>query len=391
MRRTILHVDLDAFFCSVEALLDPSLEGKPFVVGGRAESRGVVSSASYAARKFGISSAMATAHAQRLCSQLVVLPPRHRVYSKHSHKVMALLRSSAPIVEQLSIDEAFMDISDDQRPGSQVATILQKEILQRFGLPTSWGVASNKLVAKIATEVGKPEGLITVPSGREAAFLAPLPVQMLWGVGPKTRSRLAELGISTIGELAAYPEDRLHATFGVHGVDLATKAKGKDERAVVEEREARSMSSEVTFERDVTEQEELYRTMMRLSEQVGRRLRKAKLVGRTVRIKIRWPDFTTITRQVKLSQPTDQDGEILQAALRLFKRAWRKGRAVRLMGVGMTDLGHPMRQLTLFDRTWEQDARLLKAIDNIRARYGGDALRRGGSLRPKRDERDIKR
>jgi len=303
---------------------------------------------------------------------------------------MALLRSSAPVVEQLSIDEAFMDVSDDQRPGSQVATILQKEILQRFGLPTSWGVASNKLVAKIATEVGKPEGLITVPSGREAAFLAPLPVQMLWGVGPKTSNRLAELGISTIGELAAYPEDRLHATFGVHGVDLATKAKGKDERAVVEEREARSMSSEVTFERDVTEQEELYRTMMRLSEQVGRRLRKAKLVGRTVRIKIRWPDFTTITRQVKLSQPTDQDGEILQAALRLFKRTWRKGRAVRLMGVGVTDLGHPMRQLTLFDRTWEQDARLLKAIDNIRARYGGDALRRGGSLRPKRDERDIK-
>jgi DNA polymerase-4 len=397
MSRIILHVDLDAFFCSVEQLLDPSLEGKPFVVGGRAEARGVVSSASYAARTFGISSAMATARALRLCSDLIVLPPRHHIYSEQSRKVMALLRSSAPIFEQFSIDEAFLDVSDDPRPGAQVASILQIKIRERFGLPTSWGVASNKLVAKIATEIGKPEGLITVPPGKEAAFLAPLPVEMLWGVGPKTRSRLVEQGIRTIGELAGFPGDRLLAIFGVHGSDLATKARGQDERPVAEDREPRSMSSEVTFERDIADKKELSRTLMRLSEKVGRRLRKAKLTGRTVKIKLRWPDFTTLTRQVKLSQPTDQDGEIFQTALRLFERVWRKGRAVRLLGVGVADLGRPLRQLTLFDRTWEQDASLLNAIDDIRTRYGKDALRRAGDLKQKgtrglshrgREERD---
>jgi DNA polymerase-4 len=397
MSRIILHVDLDAFFCSVEQLSDPGLEGKPFVVGGRAEARGVVSSASYVARTFGISSAMATTRALRLCSDLIILPPRHHIYSEHSRKVMSLLRSSAPIFEQLSIDEAFLDVSDDPRPGAQAASILQMQIRERFGLPTSWGVASNKLVAKIATEIGKPEGLIAVPPGKEAEFLAPLPVEMLWGVGPKTRSRLVAQGIRTIGELARFPEDRLIAIFGEHGSDLATKARGYDERPVAEDREPRSMSSEVTFERDVADQKELYRTLMRLSEGVGRRLRKAKLAGRTVKIKLRWPDFTTLTRQVKLSQPTDQDGEIFQTALRLFERVWRKGRAVRLLGVGVADLGRPLRQLTLFDRTWEQDASLLNAIDEIRTRYGKDALRRAGDLKQKgtrglshrdREERD---
>lgn len=380
MSRIVLHVDLDAFFCSVEQLIDPSLEGKPFVVGGRAEKRGVVSSASYAARAFGISSAMATARALRLCSDLIVLPPRHHIYSEHSRKVMKLLRSSAPLFEQFSIDEAFMDVSDDPRPGAQVASVLQIKIRERFGLPTSWGVASNKLVAKIATEIGKPEGLITVPPGNEVSFLAPLPVEMLWGVGPKTRSRLVEQGIRTIGELAGFPEDRLIAIFGEHGSDLATKARGQDERPVAEDREPRSMSSEVTFERDIADHKELCRTLMRLSEKVGSRLRKAKLAGRTVKIKIRWPDFTTLTRQVKLSQPTDHDGEIYQNALRLFERVWKKGRAVRLLGIGVTDLGRPFRQLTLFDRTWEQDASLLNAIDDIRTRYGKDALRRAGDL-----------
>jgi DNA polymerase-4 len=385
MKRTILHVDLDAFFCSVEELLDPDLVGKPFVVGGSAEGRGVVSSASYAARSYGIRSAMPTARALHLHPDLVVLPPRHRIYSEHSKLVMEFLRSSAPAVEQISIDEAFLDVSDDPRPGPEVALTLKDEIRQRFKLPTSWGIASNKLVAKIATEVGKPDGLVFVPHGEEATFLAPLPVEMLWGVGPKTQTRLAEQGVRTIGDLAAMSKDHLQRSFGKHGLDLATKAKGQDKRPVIEERETYSMSSERTFERDISETEELSRVLLQLSENVGRRLRKEELVGKTVKIKLRWSDFTTITRQTKLEQPTDQDGEIYQAAQDLFKRVWKKRRPVRLLGVGVSDLGPPIRQLDLFSRSWEQDGRLLKAIDEIRARYGSGALLRGDTLKQKHE------
>jgi DNA polymerase-4 len=383
MKRTILHVDLDAFFCSVEELLDPDLVGKPFVVGGSATRRGVVSSASYAARDYGVRSAMPTARALHLCPDLIVLPARHRTYDEHSKRVMEFLRDSAPAVEQISIDEAFLDVSDDPRPGPEVALNLKDEIRQRFKLPTSWGIASNKLVAKIATEVGKPDGLVFVPHGEEATFLAPLPVEMLWGVGPKTQTRLAEQGVRTIGDLAAMSKDHLQRTFGNHGLDLATKAKGQDKRPVIEERETYSMSSERTFERDISEVEELRRVLLKLSENVGHRLRKEELVGKTVKIKLRWSDFTTITRQTKLEQPTDQDGEIYQAAQNLFKQVWKKKRPVRLLGVGVSDLGSPIRQLDLFSRSWEQDGRLLKAIDEIRARYGSGALRRGDSLKQK--------
>lgn len=383
MKRTILHVDLDAFFCSVEELRDPELIGKPFVVGGSAEGRGVVSSASYAARKFGIRSAMPTARALNLCRDLIVLPARHRIYSDYSRQVMKLLRNSAPVVEQTSIDEAFLDVSDDPRGGPQVALDLKNEIRERFKLTTSWGVASNKLVAKIATEVGKPDGLVFVPHGEEAAFLAPLPVGMLWGVGPKTQSRLAEHGVRSIGDLAGMSESFLERLFGEHGLDLATKAKGTDERPVTDERETHSMSSERTFERDIADLNELSSILLQLSGNVGRRLRKEDLVGETVKIKLRWPDFSTLTRQTKLEQPTDQDGEIYQAAMKLFRRVWREGRPVRLLGVGVSDLGPPIRQLALFSQSWEQDRRLLKAIDEIRARYGSSALLRGGALKRK--------
>lgn len=381
MMRTILHVDLDAFFCSVEELLNTELKGKAFVVGGQPEGRGVVASASYAARKFGVRSAMPTAQALRLCPGLIVVSPHHRVYGEHSQQVMALLRDSAPLVEQLSVDEAFLDVSDDPRPGAQVASVLQATIQERFDLPTSWGVASNKLVAKIATEVGKPNGLIVVPHGGESAFLASLPVEMLWGVGPKTRDRLAEEGVRLIGDLAKMPDERLIVLFGEHGPNLAARARGQDDRPVVEEREPRSMSAEQTFSTDIAERRELGRVLLRLSEQVGHRLRKAELAGETVRIKIRWPDFTTITRQTRLSQPTDQDGEIYQTALKLFEKTWREGRPVRLLGVGVADLAPPVRQLALFDHAREQEERLLKAIDAIRARYGRDAVRRADTLK----------
>jgi DNA polymerase-4 len=381
MPRTILHIDLDAFFCSVEERLNPGLHDRPFVVAGAAGKRGVVASASYAARPFGVRSAMPTAQALRLCPTLIVVTPRHGRYGEESDVVMRMLRDAAPVVEQTSIDEAFLDVSDDPRPGREVAAALQAAIGSERGLPSSWGVATNKMVAKIATEVGKPRGLVVVPPGEEAAFLAPLPVGMLWGVGPKTTPLLIREGVRTIGELAALSADRLTTLFGDRGPELASQALGLDDRPVVEEREPQSMSSETTFARDVASGAELHRVLLGLSEEVGGRLRQAGLAGSTVRIKLRWPNFTTITRQQRLRQPTDQDGEIYRSARALFDQAWRTGRPVRLLGVAVSALRAPFRQLNLFDRSWEEDERLLQAIDAIRSRYGQDAVRRASLLR----------
>ncbi len=388
MGRKILHVDLDAFFCSVEALLQPELAGKPFVVGGRPGSRGVVASASYPARAFGVRSAMPTSQALRLCPHLIVVSGRHGTYGEYSHKVMALLRDSAPLVEPISIDEAFLDVSDDPRSGQMVAEDLKAAILHSTGLTTSWGVAESKLVAKIATEVGKPDGLITVPPGKAAEFLAPLPVSMLWGVGPKTRAALDSLGVQTIGELAVLQRDRLAGSFGDRAGELIERARGIDDRPVVDEHQVKSVSSETTFDRDLDDRPALERVLRELSDEVGRRLRAEARAARTIRLKLRWSDFTTITRQVSLPEATDHDGEIFSVVQTLFRRVWRPGRPVRLLGVGGSELVTPARQLGLFEKQWQEDDRLLKAVDEIRARYGRDALRRAAQLRsqPSDDE-----
>lgn len=388
--RTILHVDLDAFFCSVEELHDPSLRGTPFVVGGDARGRGVVASASYAARQFGVRSAMPTARALRLVPELKVVRPRHALYARTAEQVQDLLRDSAPVVEVISIDEAFLDVSDDPRPGAALAAELRERIRTDFSLPTSWGVATSKLVAKIATEVGKPEGMIVVPPGEERQFLGALPVEMLWGVGPRTRERLQGLEIRTVGDLAARDDEWLQTRLGPSGIELAARARGEDDRPVVQTREARSMSSETTFSRDVADGAALRRTLSDLTESVGARLRQAGLAGNTIRLKLRWPDFQTITRQVRLEQPTDQDGEIFREAAALLDRAWKGKRPVRLIGVAVAGLGPKLRQLSLFDRQWQADERLLAAIDSIRGRYGAGVLRkgpgRGRSGEPRRDE-----
>jgi DNA polymerase-4 len=298
---------------------------------------------------------------------------------------MDLLRESAPVVEPISIDEAFLDVSDTPDDGERLARDLQIEIKGQFGLPTSWGVASSKLVAKIATEIGKPQGLVVVPPGEEIEFLAPLPVEMLWGVGPKTRDSLVEMGITQIGDISSLSNDRLSELFGERGPDLAAKARGIDPRPVTTKQRRRSISNERTFAEDVGDEVELRRIILSLSEGLGRRLRKKGLAGSTVRIKIRWPDFETITRQVRLDQPTDQDNEIFDAANRLFKKAWRSDRKVRLLGVAISDLGKRIRQLDLFDRSWEEDERLFDAIDRIRSKFGRKALRRASTLkRPKK-------
>jgi DNA polymerase-4 len=385
--RSILHVDLDAFFCSVEEILDPSLNGKAFVVGGRPDGRGVVASASYAARAFGIRSAMPTAQALRLAPGLIILSSRHGVYRQHSKKVMDHLRKSAPIIQQISIDEAFLDVSAAQGSGEDLARQWQDEIKDLFQLPTSWGIATNKLVAKIATEVGKPGGLVVVPPGEEATFLANLPVEMLWGVGPKTKSRLEKINIYTIGELAQVPAEKLRSKFGVVGLELASRARGEDTSEVRQGGEPRSMSAERTFARDLSRSSDLQKALLQMSEEVGRRLRGDGLAGRTIRLKIRWPDFETQTRQLKLDQPTDHDGEIYFEAQKLLTSLWKEGQPVRLLGVGVADLSTPWRQLSLFEGTWEQEERLQSALDDIRSRFGPKAVRRAGGLR-KRDRKN---
>lgn len=386
MPRTILHLDLDAFFCAVEELLNPDLRGKPFAVGGRPEQRGVVSSCSYAARQAGGRSALPMAQAIRICPGLIVVSQAHGRYEEWSRKVMAIVHTLSPLVEQISIDEAFIDISDLREPPEAIARGLQQRIADELCLPCSVGVASNKLVAKIATEVGKhaargphyPRAITIVPPGQEAVFLAPLPVAMLWGVGPKTEARLAEMGIRTIGDLAAAPEGELVARFGEHGRDMSRHARGLDDRPVVTEHEAKSISQETTFSRDVRDDRILEKTLRDLSAEVGRRLRKQGLAGSTVKLKIRWPDFTTLTRQSTLNAATDQDDEIAAAALALMRKVRLPGQPVRLIGVGVSKLGAPVRQLSLWDAVEdERSRRLQSAIDLLQEKYGRNIIQKG--------------
>jgi DNA polymerase-4 len=385
MPHTILHLDLDAFFCAVEETRNPSLRGKAFAVGGRPEERGVVASCSYAARQFGVRSAMPMAHALRLCPQLIVVSSRRRIYGEASKQVMARLHKLTPLVEQISIDEAFLDISDMTDSPERLARRLQAGIRDELNLPCSIGIAVNKLVAKIATEVGKkaaqsgtpPFALTIVPAGEEAAFLAPLPSEMLWGVGPKTATRLNELGIHTVGDIAKWPESELIRLFGENGRELSRHAKGIDDRPIVTEREIKSISQEETFVRDVRDDKSLEKTLREQSTEVARQLRKNNLAGTTIKLKIRWPDFTTLTRQVTLSQPTDQDENISKAALDLMRTVRKSGQAVRLIGVGVSGLGPPIRQLSLWDSGSEKSRRLQEAVDALKAKYGEKAIHHG--------------
>ena len=385
MARTILHLDLDAFYCAVEENQNLDLRGKPFAVGGKPEERGVVSSCSYAARVFGVRSAMPMSRALRICPGLIVVSPHHRLYNDASKKVMDILHQQTGLLEQISIDEAFLDISDLQTDIKRFAHELQTCIQEELRLPSSIGIASNKLVAKIANEVGKkaakkgqpPFALTIVPPGAESDFLAPLPTDMLWGVGPKTSARLGELGIHTIGDIARWPEDELVRLFGENGREMAKHARGQDDRPVVTEREIKSISQEVTFTRDVSDDKALEKSLIDLSAQVGRRLRKKELAGTTVKLKIRWPDFTTLTRQVTLPNLTNNDSEIANTALGLMHKIRKSSQPVRLIGVGVSGLGAPMRQLELWEAGSEKERKLQEVLDELQEKYGESAIKRG--------------
>jgi DNA polymerase-4 len=389
----IIHLDLDAFFCAVEENRDPSLRGKPFAVGGKPNERGVVASCSYAARRFGVHSAMAMGRAIKLCPSLIIVRSHYQAYSEASRQVMARLYEMTPQVEQISIDEAFLDVIEIPEPVERIARQLQASIHEELGLPCSLGVASNKLVAKIATEVGKasghgdraPNALTIVPPGSEAEFLAPLKVNMMWGVGPKTTARLGKLGVETIGDLAKVPEAELIKRFGKHGLEMSRHAKGIDPNSVVTSHAVKSISQETTFNRDIREEAELRQTLRDLATQVALRLQKNRLRGNTIKLKLRWPDFTTLTRQKTLSQETDQGEMLTLAAEQLFDKVWKPGKAVRLLGVGISGLEQRPIQLALWqngaqvDSATEKDKRVESVILEVQERFGKGALSRGFS------------
>jgi DNA polymerase-4 len=382
--RSIIHLDLDAFFASVEELLDPSIAGLPILVGGDPQARGVVSSASYAARAFGVRSAMPMSQALRLCPHAVVRHGRHREYSAHSKRVMAILSEYTPLLEQVSIDEAFLDVTGSERlygPPEELARRIQQRIADEIHLPASLGVAGNKLVAKVASTLSKPRGLLVVRPGEEAAFLAPLPIERLWGVGKVTAGRLNQHGIRTIGQLAALPVQQMKALFGSGAQEMHRRALGMDDSPVSGEWHRKSVSQERTFAHDVGDLKALRRALLGMSEDVAAHLRKEGECARIVVLKLRYPDFTTITRRTTLPQPTDL-AEVIQAqAVRLLQREWKQNMQVRLLGVGATGLVQA-RQLSLFEEGGQRLSRLSHTVDEIRDKYGKGAIRRASLLKP---------
>jgi DNA polymerase-4 len=331
---------------------------------------------------------MPMGQAVRICPELIICRGNHIEYGRRSRQVMAVLRRRTDLVEQISIDEAFLDVSTQTDQPYEYAKDLQQEIQSETSLPCSFGIASNKLVAKIATDVGKssvktttyPNAIQVVPPGHEAEFLAPLAIQMLWGVGPKTAERLAALGIYTIGELAAWPQEDLYKRLGKGGYDLHKRAHGIDTREIVTHREPKSFSQEITFGRDVSDETRLREQIQRQSQKVARSMQKADQAGVTIRIKLRWPDFTTITRQTTLPEPTNNPEIIFVTAYQLFKDNWNGKTPVRLIGVGVGHLQAPSRQLSLWDKTdYTKMAKIESALYEVKKRFGEDSITKGVS------------
>lgn len=337
--RHILHADFDAFYASVEQLDRPELRGRPVVVGGSPETRGVVASASYEARRYGVHSAMPMGRALQLCPGAVRVQPRFERYAEVSRRVMAIFRDITPLVEPLSLDEAYLDVTDlvaPERPPGQIAAELKARVRAELGLTISVGVATSKSVAKIASGMGKPDALTIVPPGTERQFLAPLPTEELWGIGPKTAARLASEGVHTIGDLGKRGPEWFRARFGRMGEHLRLLALGQDDRPVVVEHQTRSVSAETTLVKDTGDPEALQELVSRLSQRVASRLRRDELQGRTVKLKLRLADFTTFTRQVTLAEPVQSSEAIAEAAGKLLQPELRPGRLFRLVGVGVS-------------------------------------------------------
>jgi len=388
--RAVIHLDLDAFYASVEQLRRPELRGCPVIVGGGAgeeHRRGVVSAASYEARRFGVRSAMPMITALRLCPQAVVLPVDFTAYREKSAAVFAIARAYTPAVEPLSLDEAYLEVTGSVRrfgPPDRIAAEIRDRILAECGLHASFGVATGKTVAKIASEVRKPRGFVVVTPGEEAAFLAPLPLRDLPGLGPASERELAGLGVTTLGELAALPVDVLRRRLGEAAArSLHQRCRGLDPSPVSVPGRPRSVSREETFAADVTSRPALEARIRELGADVARRLRAGGWTTRTVTLKLRNADFTTLTRQQGMATPIDADRPIAAAALALFDGAW-SGQPVRLLGVGASSL-EDAGQLELLDGGLERESRLDRVLDSLHERFGDTAIRRGAAASSLRD------
>jgi len=381
--KTIFHVDMDAFFVSVEELFDPSLKGKAVVVGGQRDERGVVSAASYEARKFGVHSAMPLRTAAKLCPQATFIDGHPERYREYSQRVYELLNKFSPLVEMASIDEAYLDMSGTARlhgPPLRAAHSLHARMKTDTQLNCSIGIGTSRLVAKVSSAQAKPNGVLWVLPGQEAKFLAPLDVRAIPGVGKVTEQSLHALGIQKVRDLAERDVGFLEERFGKWGLALAGKAQGKDaggwfDTAVGEETDAKSMSHEHTFNEDTANLDQLTATLMRLSEMVGRRLRESGVYARTIQLKLRYKDFTTITRAHTLPVATQLDNEIFEQARQLFRKNWRAGAAVRLLGVQASSLETGASQIELLDddrqQRWKQ---ALSAADRLRDKYGESSV-----------------
>jgi DNA polymerase-4 len=383
-----MHVDLDAFFVAVEQVLHPELKGKPVVVGGKADQRGVVATASYEARKFGLHSAMPLSTARRLCPQAIFIPGDFTEYRAASKKFMAILADFSPFLQPMGLDEAYLDVTGfESLHGStrDMALKIKRRVKDDIGIVASIGIAPCKVVAKIASDESKPDGLIEVRPGEEAIFLAPLGIGKLPGAGKRTEDTLRRAGIKTMGDLASMPVESVLARFGPFGGVLHAYANGIDDREVLPPGEAKSISRETTFQEDTRDRAFLAAILRRQAERVGADLRRTEKQAKCVGIKVRFSDFTTITRHRTLAQNTDTDAAIFEVGFDLLQRAVASDkRAVRLLGIEVSSLSEPSTQLSLLDGDQRRLHDLDKTIDRIRLKYGFDAIETGRTIRLKK-------
>ncbi|MBK5292092.1 MAG: DNA polymerase IV [Acidobacteriia bacterium] len=393
--RVIFHLDMDAFFVSVEELFDPSLKGKPVVVGGRPDQRGVVSAASYAARRFGVHSAMPLRTAYKHCPQAVFVEGHPTRYRDYSHKVHQVLQSFSPVVEMASIDEAYLDLTGSERllgPPLQAANKLHEAIQAGTGLNCSIGAATSRLVAKICSDQAKPNGILWILPGMEARFLAPLEVRRIPGVGKVMEKNLHSVGIRKVGDLALLDEAFLEQRFGKWGLALAGKAKGLDaggwfDAEIGAGDDPKSISHEHTFDQDTADRGQIESTLARMSEMVGRRLREHGLWARTVQLKLRYKDFSTFTRAHTLTEATQLDTVLMAESRRLFQRNWT-GKPVRLVGVQASSLDGEPGQMNLLEQSSHvQWTKALTAADKLRDKFGESAVSLAAGMRGRFRER----
>lgn len=381
--RTIFHVDLDAFFVTVEQVLNPSLAGKAVIVGGRPGGRGVVASASYQARSYGIHAAMPLSRAMQICPSAIFLTGHYHRYREYSEKFMSILADYSPVLEPGGLDEAYLDVTGCENFGSwqNLARKIKQRIKSETGLIASFGIASCKVVAKVASDYCKPDGLIEIPAGQERSFLAELPVKRLPGIGDKIGKVLKSMGIETIGQLADMPEDLFKRRFGVGMYWLQQHARGIDPGRVEPRGEAKSISRETTFDKDTSDRRLLAATLRYFAEKLGSELRETEKQARTITLKLRYMDFETINRSTSSRMATDLDDAIFQAAVRLMESALAKNnRPVRLIGLEVSNLVSGEKQLSLFNTEKKKMEKVDRAIDQIRDRYGFDSIQSGYTL-----------